>query len=234
MIVETLDDGEPHTRAELAVSLGAAGLEAGGTHVVHQVMNAEISQLIVNGPMRGKQHTYVRLDSVVEAPPAQPRDELLALAARRYARGHGPFRDKDLAWWSSLTLTDSRRAIELGGLRPLDLDGQSYWMHDEPVETEVPTVMLLSNFDEYISYARDPEDYASVGDTAGELMRSSGLLVLDGRLAGSWTRNVKATVVDIEVRSTPGITGGLRTALELEALAYGEFLGREPRLTLAT
>jgi winged helix DNA-binding protein len=233
VIVETLDDGEPHTRAELSVSLDAAGLEATGTHLVHQLMNAEISRLIVNGPMRGKQHTYVLLDSVVKPPPDQRRDDLLALAARRYARGHGPFRDKDLAWWTSLTLTESRRAIELGELRPLDLDGQPYWMHDEPVEAEVPAVMLLSNFDEYISYARDPEDYAGVGDTAAELMRSSGLLLLDGQLAGSWTRNTKATAVDIEVRSTPRITGRTRTALELEARAYGEFLGRDVRLGLA-
>ncbi len=85
VIVESLSDGEPHTRAELAASLNAAGLQSTGTHLVHHLMNAEISLLIVNGPMRGKQHTYVLLDSVVEAPGGQPRDELLALAARRNA-----------------------------------------------------------------------------------------------------------------------------------------------------
>jgi hypothetical protein len=183
--------------------------------------------------MRGKQHTYVPLDSVVEPPPVQPRDELLALIARRYARGHGPFRDKDLTWWTSLTLTDSRRAIELGELRPLDLHGQTYWAHDEPVDAGVPGAMLLSNFDEYISYARDPDDYARFDGTVSDLMRGSGLLALDGQLAGSWTRTVKADVVDIEVHSTPRVTAGVRAALELEAQAFGQFLGREPRLHFA-
>jgi hypothetical protein len=233
VIVSALADGQPHTRAELAARLEAAGLESAGTHLVHQLMNAEISLLVANGPIRGKQHTYVLLDSVVDAPPIQPRDELLALVARRYARGHGPIRDKDLAWWTSLTLSDSRRAIELGELRPLDLDGQAYWMHDEPVDTEMPAVMLLPNFDEYISYARDPEDYAHVDAAVSDLMRGSGLLVLDGQLAGSWTRNVKATTVDIEVRSTPRVTSRTRAAFELEAQRYGQFLGRESRLHIA-
>ncbi|MDX6278402.1 MAG: hypothetical protein QOJ72_2530 [Nocardioidaceae bacterium] len=234
VIVDTLSDSEPRTRAELAASLDAAALQAAGNHLVHQLMNAEISLLVVNGPMRGKQHTYVLLDSVVETPPEQPRDELMALAARRYAHGHGPFRDKDLAWWTSLTLTESRRAIELGGLRPLDLDGQSYWTHDDPVSAELPPVMLLSNFDEYISYARDPQDYARVDVSVSDLMRGSGLLALDGQLAGSWTRNIRAGAVDIQVRSAPRITADIRAGLDLEARAYGEFLGLEPRLQIRT
>ncbi|MCW2749888.1 MAG: hypothetical protein JWR83_998 [Aeromicrobium sp.] len=233
VIVEALADGEPRTRAELGEALAQAGLEHQGMPLIHTVMSAEISALIVNGPMRGKQHTYLLLDSVVEAPPTQPRDELLALAARRYGRGHGPFRDKDLAWWTSLTLTDSRRAIELGELRPMELDGQSYWMHDEPVEAEVPSAMLLSNFDEYISYARDPDDYDRFDGGINDLMRGSGLLALDGQLAGSWTRSVKATTVDIEVSSSPRVSTGIRAALELEAQAFGAFLGRESRLRIA-
>jgi hypothetical protein len=196
------------------------------------VMGAEIAALIVNGPMRGKQHTYVLLESVVAAPPVQSRDELLALVARRYARGHGPFRDKDLAWWTSLTLTDSRRAIELGELRPLDIDGQIYWAHDEPVAGELPAAMLLSNFDEYISYARDSGDYDRFDGTVNDLMRGSGLLALDGQLAGFWTRTVKTTTVDIEVHSTPRVTPGIRAALELETQAFGAFLGRESRLRI--
>ena len=161
-------------------------------------MNAEISLLAANGPMRGKQHTYVAL------PPAtvtMTHDELLAEGARRYARGHGPFRDKDLAWWTSLTLTDSRRAIQLAELRPLDVDGQAYWTLDEPVDAEVPRAMLLSNFDEYISYARDPEDYEGFDGTVDDVMRGGGLLMIDGRLCGRWTRTITAKKVTIVGRT---------------------------------
>jgi hypothetical protein len=61
VIVAAVSDGEPHTRAEIAAALEAAGLQSTGTFLVHQLMNAEISLLIANGPMRGKQHTYVAL-----------------------------------------------------------------------------------------------------------------------------------------------------------------------------
>ena len=230
VIVAAVSDGAPHTRAELAAALEAAGLEATGTFLVHQLMNAEISLLVANGPMRGKQHSYVAL------PPTtidMPHDELLAEGARRYARGHGPFRDKDLAWWTSLTLTDSRRAIQLAELRPLDVDGQTYWTLDEPLDAEVPRALLLSNFDEYISYARDPEDYTGFDGTVDDVMRGSGLVMIDGRLSGRWTRAITAKTVKIKIDRAPRLTAPIRRALDAEAAAFGDFVGREPELVIA-
>lgn len=230
VIAAALADGEPHTRAELAAALEGAGLQATGTFLVHQLMNAEINLLAANGTMRGKQHTYVALPPVTVT---MTHDELLAEGARRYARGHGPFRDKDLAWWTSLTLTDSRRAIELAELRPLDVDGQAHWALDEPVDADVPRVMLLSNFDEYISYARDPEDYTNFDGTVDDVMRGSGLLMIDGRLSGRWTRTVTAKKVKITVDKARRLSGPIRRALDAEAAAFGRFVGRDPELVIA-
>jgi hypothetical protein len=131
VVVETLDDGLPRTRAELAAYVDDAVPGLAGQAMAHVLISAEIDALVVNGPMRAKQHTYRLLPP---APPVPSRDEMLAEIARRYGRGHGPFRDKDLAWWTSLTLTDSRRAIDLAELRPL-ADG--YWTLDEPVAADV-------------------------------------------------------------------------------------------------
>lgn len=231
VIVDALTGGTPLTRAELGVALTEAGVDPAG-HLIHMAMNAEIEKLIVNGPMRSKQHTYVLLDSVVAAPPSQPRDELLALTARRYARGHGQIRDKDLAWWTSLTLTESRRALELSELRPTDIGGETYWSDDEPVDAPHPAAMLLPNFDEYISYARDADDYALFDGTVDEMMRGSGVLVVEGQLAGMWTRTIKSASVAINVRCSPSVTPAIKRALESEAAAYGRFLGREPELQI--
>ncbi len=231
VFVEALSDGAPRTRAELGTALEAAGVDPTG-HLTHMAMSAEIDKLIVNGPMRGKQHTYVLLDSVVTPPAPQPRDELLALMARRYARGHGPIRDKDLAWWTSLTLTESRRALQLGELRPTDFDGETYWSHDEVVEAEHPAAMLLSNFDEYISYARDPEDYAHFSGSVEEMMRGAGVLVVAGQLAGMWTRTISSRSVAITVRCSPRVTPAIKGAIEAEAAAFGHFLQREPKLQI--
>lgn len=234
VITTALADEAPLTRTELADALARAGLEHRGQQLAHVVMHAEINALVVNGPMRGKQHTYLLLESRVATPPSSTYDELLAAAARRYGIGHGPFRDKDLAWWTSLTLTDSRKAITLAGLRPFDVGGHEYWAVDAPGDADIPRVMLLSNFDEYISYARDPEDYALFHGSMAELTRNSGLLLLDGRLAGTWTRKIKTTTVDIDVRSSARITGTYRRAILGEAEAYGRFVQREPVLRLVS
>ena len=229
VIQAALADGAPHTRAELNTALGEAGLPSDGRFLVHQLMNAEISMLCANGPMRGKQHTYVALQPVAVD---LTYDELLAQVALRYAQGHGAFRDKDLAWWTSLTLTDSRRAIELAGLRPIDVGGETHWTLDDPVDADVPRVMLLSNFDEYISYARDPDDYTGFDGTVDDVMRGAGLLMLDGRLSGRWSRTVTARKVTIVVDQAPRITTATRRALEAEAAAFGSFLCREPELVV--
>jgi hypothetical protein len=230
VIAAALADGTPRTRAEIAETLTAAGLDHRGQALAHAMIHAEIDALIANGPMRGKQHTYALLPA---SPVIPPRDELLAEVARRYAQGHGPFRDKDLAWWTSLTLTESRRAIELAGLEPLGVVGTTYWSNGELTETDVPRAMLLSNFDEYISFARDPEDFARFDGTVNDVLRGSGLLMLDGRLAGTWTRAIRSTTVDIEVCPSPTLTRPMRRALDAEAAAFGRFVEREPQIRIA-
>jgi hypothetical protein len=182
VVVEALHEVSPLTRAELAAAVTDAGLPLPGQAMAHVLISAEIDALVVNGPMRGKQHTYRLLPP---APPLPSRDDQLAEAARRYARGHGPIRDRDLTWWTSLTLTDSRRAIDRGGLRPVD-DG--YWTLDEPVDDDVPPVMLLPNYDEYVSYARDPDDFDHFAGPSSDMLRGAGLLMVHGRLAGTWSR----------------------------------------------
>ena len=120
---------EPLTRAELDTVLTDAGYPRVGNSLGHIMIHAELTGRIASGPVRGKQHTYI--------PIALPRsrrsaDDRLAWIARLYGRGHGPFRDRDLAWWTSLTLTQVRRAIQLAELRPVELGGETYYVDAEP------------------------------------------------------------------------------------------------------
>lgn len=229
-IVAALAAGGPLMRSELGDHLADAGLPHRGQALAHIVMHAEISALIVNGPMRGKQHTYTLLPA-----PTDPltHDERLAAAAVRYGRGHGPIRAKDLAWWTSLTLTDSRRAIDLAGLPTSEIDGETYATVEPVVEADVPPVMLLSNFDEYISYVRDPRDFDAYVGTAEDILWGSGLLMIEGRLAGLWTRSITASTVTIRVETSRHLTRPLLAALDREAQLFGTFVGREPIVHVA-
>jgi hypothetical protein len=219
----------PLTRRDLAHRLEAAGFEHTGVHLVHMVMFAEITGRIVSGPLNGKQHTYIAADL-----PASRRttDERLAWIAHLYAQGHGPIQARDLAWWTSLTLTQARKAIDLSDLRPVEIEGEEYLADHEPEPVEVPRALLLSNFDELISYVRDPADLEHLGRHRDTFMRSSGLLFVDGRITGFWTRAIKSTDVAISVTSIAKIDRQTRSAIESEAEAFGRFCDRTPVLEI--
>ena len=57
------------TRAELDQALKAAGIQLSALGRTHIVMHAELDGLIVSGPRRGKQFTYMLLEEPVEIPP---------------------------------------------------------------------------------------------------------------------------------------------------------------------
>ncbi len=223
----------PATRDELARALVAAGVEVTVPQMTHVAMHLETECLIASGPLQGTQHTYRLLPPAPPAPPERPRDDLLADVARRYARGHGAFRDRDLAWWTSLTLTEARRAIELAGLSLRTIDGEAYAVPDHVVDADPAPATLLSNYDEYFSYSRDPPDFEQTSDSPEQILRGTGLLLVDGALAGRWTRTIRTTTVDVDVICRPTMTGPLRRAVEREADAFGRFLGRVARLTVS-
>jgi hypothetical protein len=221
----------PTTRAEVAEHLADAGLEHTGSPLAHYVMNAELAGLVASGPMRGKQHTYVPLDL---PEPRGTHDERLAWIARLYARGHGPFDARDLAWWTTLTLTEARRAVELADLRPVEIEGHALHTDADVEPDEVPPAMLLSNFDELISYTRDPADLDRLGSGREQIFRASGLLLLDGALAGSWTRTVRPETVEIDVRTVAPVPRRALSDIESEAARFGRFLEREAALSVAS
>ena len=218
-------DGNPHTRDDLRAAIEASGLPTAGQRMAHFAMHAEIRLVIANGAPSGKEQTYAALPPIASS---LTDDDALAELAIRYGRGHGPFRAKDLAWWSSVTLTMARRAISLAGLETTTLDGEEYVLPQEPLLDVPPAAAaLLSNFDEYISYARDDADYARIPGGVQEIMRSTGLLFIDGSLSGSWRRTLKSTSVQVVVSANVQVTATIREAIEQDAERFARFVDRD-------
>ena len=180
--------------------------------------------------MKGKQHTYRALDL---PPSSRTPDERLAWLAATYVRGHGPARPEDLAWWASLPVTVARRAFALADLRPVTLEGVDLFTADDagPEPDEVPAAMLLANFDELISYRRDPGDWGPHATDA--VLRAQGLLLVDGALGGMWTRAESAKAVSVAVTAAAPPTRRVRAALEAEAERYGRFAGLPAELSVS-
>ena len=231
-IAEVVADGQPHLRDDLRDAVVAAGVDVPANAMAHYAMSAEVRMFVANGPMIGKQHTYLALPATTSD---LSQDDALARLATTYARGHGAFRAKDLAWWSSLTLTTARRAIDLAGLSRTEIDGEEYAVPVGPVDdAPPPAAALLSNFDEYISYARDAADYDGITTTVQDVMRSMGLLFVNGALGGLWRRTAKATTVTVEVIPDTPLSPRARRAVEQDAERFARFLGKRLELTVST
>ncbi|WP_369371807.1 winged helix DNA-binding domain-containing protein [Promicromonospora sp. Populi] len=221
----------PLTRKEI----GAALAEAEGTpldnwHLGQVMIHAELDLLVASGPMRGKQATYRLL------PEQQTWDEDGACRhlARVYVRGHGPCRAEDVAWWGSLTKTTARAAVADAGLTRHELAGLTLWTDgDLPEPAPAGTVRLLSVYDEFFCH-----DFKSWPDPTSDGVPSRwlymGLVLLDGLVAGGWSRALRATTVEITVELTEEPAPKVWAAIEAEAARYGEFCGLEPVLTRGT
>jgi hypothetical protein len=238
LIAKALAGGAQRTRAELAATLAEAGIQASGVRLAYILMHAELEAVIASGALAGKQHTYALLDERAPAPgPAMERDQALAELARRYCAGRAPATAKDLAWWSSVTVTDARRGFEAAGLGHLEIDGQRHWFTPggpgdpdlAPPRPASPSVHLLQAFDEYfVGYSGNER----VVDAAGLVRRSpSGrtafnhVLVIDTQVAGHWKRTLGRGGLHVDAALYRPLTPAEDAALLAAAAAQAGFLG---------
>lgn len=211
------------TRAQLGVAVTKAGVPASGQRLAHLMMDAELEALVCSGPKRGSQMTYVLVDAHVPPAPALSRDEALAALAARYFASHGPATAHDFAWWSGLTLGDARRGVEAAGV-------VDRLLSSPPTADRVAGAhFLISNYDEYfIAYRHrgaviDPARARNVGVlTSAEYPHQ---IVLHGRVAGSWRREIAPTraTITLKFHATPA-ESELR-ALVRAATQFGRFVG---------
>ena len=224
-----LRDGAQLTRAELTASLARAGVEARGNRLGHALMHAELDGLICSGVRRDNDFTYALLDD--RAPDAKrlPRDEALGTLARRFFQSHGPATVQDFGWWSGLTVKDAQAGIAIAGAA-LDMEvlaGRPYWFVDGKTTKSPVRAHLLPNWDEYfIAYKH--RQHVLAGDRLEALSRDQygNLVVLDGRVSGTWKRTMAPGGAIVTVRLLT--TSSRRDAAAVAAAAdrYGAFLGR--------
>ena len=116
-----------------------------------------------------------------DPPPAVDLDEALAILGARYRAGYGPCDATDLAKWSSLPITQARRALEAAG-PPSDVDAL-------PTD-DTPPCLLLAAFDTLMLGYRTREPFV-VAEHDHHILRGGGMLkpvVLNrGVATGTWS-----------------------------------------------
>ena len=232
-LAAALAGGRSMTRSELVPVLAEAGLPTAQLDVVLMVMHAELEQVVVSGPMRGATHTYALLDDRAPRSATDGADPTRLLL--RYLTGHGPASARDVARWSSLTLTTVRSALaelsdQLGDeLAAVQVGAETY--HYLPPERggTPPPVLLLPLFDELPLAYRDLAFPATAGHPhpPDVDLRSGSVFAGDANL-GTWRREVRgASRVEVALDLAPGVPDDLRALADAEAARLAGFLGRD-------
>ena len=243
-IRDAMAGGRALTRDEIRDALGPAGIDVTDNLVTtHVAMHAELTGLIVSGPRRGKQSTYMLVDDrIPPAPPLAPADALRELTIR-YFQSHGPALVHDMAWWSGLTVSIVREGTDRAGdaLEGRRVDGKDYWaaagaFDPEPGLIPDPHVLLLPNYDEALASYRD---YGPMMDEALPRARNvadvlgAHIVVRDGFVVGGWRRALARDRVTVSVRLLIALTVAELEALETAAAAFGRFVGLPADLQVA-
>jgi hypothetical protein len=230
VIASALEGGRVLSRAELAAALAKRGIEAKGPRLGLLTIHAELEQVMCSGPVRGKQLTYALFDE--RAPRAKartPRDPGAALATRYFA-SHGPATLRDFVWWSGLTVAQAKKGVEHAALEPREVEGLTYWAAGwDAIARMPPATFLLPNYDEYLIAYKDrglllPPGPAPRGGSAG-LNAFEHPLVVDGVLAGHWTRRVSGAKTRVGLVVKTPLSAKQRKAVNVAADRLKTFSG---------
>ena len=234
-----LEGGQTLTRAEIATHLKRAKIPADGLKLAYLTIHAELEGVICSGPRRGAQFTYALLDD--RAPAAgkpKTRDEALAELVRRYFASHGPATARDFSWWSGFTITDTNKAIASlqPALESTKIGDLVYWSAEAPASRAKKTpAFLLPNYDEYLIAYKDRGAFAEQGRQNLVARANSALsnhLVIEGKLAGNWSRTIATNAVQIQVAPYKKLPPLQSRAVTNAADCYGDFLGLKPNLSV--
>lgn len=189
------------TRQELQDIINNAGLKADSRTITHIMYHAELGGIVCNGIVRRKKQTYALLEEKVPKPKEIfNKDESLYKLAYKYFQSHGPATLQDFIWWSGLTATECRRAVDLikDDFIFEVIGEQTYIFHRASVPTkEVNLINLLPAFDEFIVSYKDRKETLHI-DHHKKIITSPGIfqpsISKDGKTIGSWRKLPKKEI----------------------------------------
>jgi hypothetical protein len=236
-LAEAVAGGSYPTRVELQRTLEEAGIEARGARLAYFVMRAELDGILISGPMRGRQHTYASVEERAANAARLDLDEALAELTRRYFTTRGPATAKDYARWSSLTLFQARRGLDLVGdeLVRAELEGRTYWFApgDPPDGVPKGEFDLIQGYDELVMSYSESRDALAGPDIEVGAPKLPFLhpILIGGRVAGAWRPLIGTASATVEAtllgRGRPDLP-----SLELAVGRFGRYLGVPTELHL--
>ena len=242
--------GDPLTRDELADRVADVSghdhlgevLRSGWAQVFKPAAN---QGLLCQGPPRGSNITFTTPEAWLggKAQPDEPDpDEAAATVLARFLDVHGPATRDDLARWLGVSPKEARLllAAHADDLVEVDVEGDAGWMTPKgasaAAEAGTPKgVVLLPGFDPWVlaplSHRAHTIPEGRVDDVSRKAGWISPVLLVDGRVAGTWEPSVDGDVATMSITPFASLPKRVVTAARRQATAaYAGVLAEQVRV----
>ncbi len=236
ILEKTLRGNKHHTREELVALFEQNGIANYDNRMSHILILAEQDGLICSGRIKNGKTTYALLAEWVPKKNTISREEALEKLARKYFSSHGPATLSDFQWWSGLSLSDVRKALDLiqHDFHSENIGSETYWFSNAtPSLIPENTIHLLPAFDECIISYKDRTATLTVDHHKKAVTRNGifhPVILHNGKAVGIWKRTIKNQKVMIDIHPFDSFTPSLAEPLENKIQEFGVFLNKEPHI----
>lgn len=242
IIVKALEREKILTRDEIYERLEKAHVATADSRGMHITGHLAINGILCFGPRRGRQQTFVLMDEWLAGTRRFTPEDAGYTLALRYFAGHGPATVNDFAWWSGLTLTESRKAITAAGqqLSVYTHRDQQYFTIDQDPAEEIKrkttvSVQLLPAYDEFtVAYKDRTLVLPRIHHHRSGMEVLAPVIAINGSLAGTWGRTLAKEQVTLQLKPFSKLSLAHLPRIREQARKYAGFLGLDkPVLEIA-
>lgn len=205
IIQQTLEFGKHLTRAQIGDVLNDKGLNLDSHHINHIMFGAELDGIVCNGEIKGTKQSYCLLEERIPKTEVFDKDIALERLARKYFMSHAPATLQDFVWWSGLTISDAKKAMDMikSDFVVEKIDSLEYWINNsfKELKDSRKSVFLLPAWDEFVVSYKNRE-HIILDEHYSKVISKNGIfkpvVVKDGQIIGMWKRVKKKDKVFAE------------------------------------
>lgn len=181
-------------KADFAEAVKDKGITMDEHRLSYHIRLAEYSGLLCSGDLFPMKPSYALANMKLPPQHPMPKDEALALLARKYFRSHGPATLEDFVWWTGLNISDCKcgmGAIQ-SELTEENWKGLTFYSHQNGRTRgfRSGTVTLLPSYDEYLIGYKS-RHVALHPDHTHRAHNRTGIfwpvILMDGKVVGNWS-----------------------------------------------
>jgi hypothetical protein len=235
LIERLLRGGHQLKREELVAVLNQAGIQTNENRASHLFFCAELEGILCSGADRDGKPTYALLPERAPEKRSLSKEEALACLAKTYFTSRCPATLQDFAWWSGLTASDARQALDLvkASFISETIGNRTYWLSPACAHANLSSqeaLYLLPAYDEFIISYQERNASLQQADDPRAISENGifrPVIVLDGQVIGTWKRKIEKKNVKVGIELFKPPNQMIIHKIEEAAAQYAHFLGFE-------